>query len=407
MEATAESPCHQFFIGLPSFSVKCPFTYSTPALFRRRTTAEMPMAANESFLKDSPSTPEHRDAQPGWGKAAPAPEAGADGVAGTLVLDAACPPVDIRFPQDFSLLDEAREKTDGIIDVLHRQVAEKGERHPRTCREALRKAHLGMAKARRRPANKMRALVRRLLLALARNPGFIEALLARGGRPTGRQARMLDAIGGLRRRQKEMSDGHRHRVGGRMVGISQPHVRPMVRGKAKSPVEFGPKHDVSIDEKGHARLGKASSGPCNECGVFKDAVERHRARTGHCPARALADRIYRTRENRGFRKEHGITMCGRGPGLPARQGRESRRSEARDEADRIEVERFFSREKRTCGAALLVTRLAETTLASLALSVFVANLFGIPATGFFVLYFLELPEGPGKWHLIEFSDTMG
>ena len=228
-----------------------------------------------------------------------------------------------------------------------------------------------------------------------------------GGRPTGRQARMLDTIGELRRRQKEMSDGHRHRVGGRMVSISQPHVRPMVRGKAKSPVEFGPKHDVSIDGKGHARLGKASSEPCNECGVFKDAVERHRARTGHCPARALADRIYRTRENRGFRKEHGITMCGRGPGRPARQDRESRRSEARDEADRIEVERFFSREKRTCGAALLATRLAETTLASLALSVFVANLFGIPATGFFVLYFLELPEGPGKWHLIEFSDTMG
>ena len=403
MEATAESPCHQFFIGLPSFSVKCPFTYSTLALLRRRTTAEMLMAANESFLKDSPSTPEHRDAQPGWGKAAPAPEAGA----GTLVLDAACPPVDIRFPQDFSLLDEAREKTDEIIDILHRQVAEKGERHPRTCREVLRKAYLGMAKARRRPANKMRALVRRLLLALARNLGFIEAPLARGGRPTGRQARMLDTIGELRRRQKEMSDGHRHRVGGRMVSISQPHVRPMVRGKAKSPVEFGPKYDVSIDEKGHARLEKASFEPYNECGVFKDAVERHRARTGHCPARALADRIYRTRENRDFCKEHGITMCGRGPGRPARQDRESRRSEARDETDRIEVERFFSREKRTCGAALLATRLAETTLASLALSVFVANLFGIPATGFFVLYFLELPEGPGKWHLIEFSDTMG
>ena len=117
MEAIAENPCHQFFIGLPSFSVKCPFTYGTPALFRHRTTAEMPMAANESFLKDSPSTPEHRDAQPGWGKAAPAPEAGADGVARTLILDAACPPVDIRFPQDFSLLDEAREKTDGIVLV--------------------------------------------------------------------------------------------------------------------------------------------------------------------------------------------------------------------------------------------------------------------------------------------------
>lgn len=58
--------------------------------------------------------------------------------------------------------------------------------------------------------------------------------------------------------------------------------------------------------------------PYNVCGVFKDAVERYRAHTGHYPARALVDRIYRTRESRGFCKEHGITMCGRGPGRPAR-----------------------------------------------------------------------------------------
>lgn len=63
-------------------------------------------------------------------------------------------------------------------------------------------------------------------------------------------------------------------------------------------------------------------------------------------------------------------------------------------------------EKRTCGAALLVTKLAETTLVNLVLSVFCANLLGIPLTGFFVLYFLDLPEGCGKWHLIEFFNVM-
>lgn len=57
--------------------------------------------------------------------------------------------MDIRFPQDFSLLNEAREKTDEIIDAFHRQVAEMGERHPRTYREVLRKAYLGMAKAKK------------------------------------------------------------------------------------------------------------------------------------------------------------------------------------------------------------------------------------------------------------------
>ena len=77
-------------------------------------------------------------------------EAGADGVAGTLILDATCSPVDSRLLQDFSRLNEAREKTDEIIDVLHRQVAAKGERHPRTYREVIRKAYLGMAKAKAR-----------------------------------------------------------------------------------------------------------------------------------------------------------------------------------------------------------------------------------------------------------------
>ena len=36
------------------------------------------------------------------------------------------------------------------------------------------------------------------------------------------------------------------------------NIRPIVRGKAKSPVEFGAKYDVSVDEKGHARLEKIS-----------------------------------------------------------------------------------------------------------------------------------------------------
>lgn len=410
VKAIAENPYYQYFIGLPSFSRECPFTYTTVAAFRRRVTAEMLAAVNETFLKTAQPTPEHQPA-PRRGKASPEPSGDSpepsgdspDANGGTMILDATCSPVDIRFPQDFSLLNEAREKTDAMIDLLHRQLRARGERHPRTYRDVLHKAYLAMAKAKKRPANKMRALVRRLLCALERNLGFIDSFLARGGRLGGRQLRMLETIRELHRQQKEMFDEHKRRVEKRIVSISQPHVRPIVRGKAKTPVEFGPKYDVSVDEKGHARLEKASFEPYNECGVFQDAVERYRKRTGHYPARALVDKIYRTKENREFCKEHGITMCGRGPGRPAKDDRAARRQEARNETDRIEVERFFSREKRTCGAALLVTRLAETTLASVALSVLVANLFGFPFPGFFVLYLLDLPDAPGKWHCCEFS----
>ena len=37
---------------------------------------------------------------------------------GTLILDATCVPQNIRFPTDSSLLNEAREKTEEIIDIV-------------------------------------------------------------------------------------------------------------------------------------------------------------------------------------------------------------------------------------------------------------------------------------------------
>ena len=38
---------------------------------------------------------------------------------GKLIVDTNCVPADIRYPADLLLLNEAREKSEGIIDVLH------------------------------------------------------------------------------------------------------------------------------------------------------------------------------------------------------------------------------------------------------------------------------------------------
>jgi len=40
-----------------------------------------------------------------------------------------------------------------------------------------------------------------------------------------------------------MYDNHTHSVENRIVSLPQPHIRPIVRGKAKTPVEFGAKLD--------------------------------------------------------------------------------------------------------------------------------------------------------------------
>ncbi|MBQ4485692.1 MAG: transposase, partial [Oscillospiraceae bacterium] len=175
----------------------------------------------------------------------------------------------------------------------------------------------------------------------------------------------------------------------RIVSISQPHIRPIVRGKAKSPVEFGAKYDVSIDEKGHARLEKISFDPYNEGAFLQEMVESYHERTGHYPKRVLVDKIYRTRENIAFCKEHGIRLSGPKLGRKKADGSGTSKEEYKDNIDRIEVERFFSLDKRCNGAGLIVTKLSETTISSIAMSVFVTNLFAVPTTRFFCLFFLD------------------
>ncbi len=48
-----------------------------------------------------------------------------------------------------------------------------------------------------------------------------------------------------------MYDNHVHSVEHRIVSISQPWLRPVIRGKAKVPVEFGAKLDLSLDSEGY------------------------------------------------------------------------------------------------------------------------------------------------------------
>ena len=117
----------------------------------------------------------------------------------------------------------------------------------------------------------------------------------------------------------------------------------------------------------------------NESAVLVEAVERFRERTGHYPERLLADQIYRTRDNRNFCKLHGIRLSGPKLGRPSltKQSSKEKKQEYQDNTDRIEVEHSFSLSKRCYGMDLIRTKLYDTTLTSIALSVFVTNLFKI------------------------------
>lgn len=76
--------------------------------------------------------------------------------------------------------------------------------------------------------------------------------------PDTRDIPMLVTIYKVYEQQEYMYQNRVHSVPERIVSLSQPWVRPIVRGKVKAPVEFGAKLEVSIDEEGYGRLEKVS-----------------------------------------------------------------------------------------------------------------------------------------------------
>ena len=89
---------------------------------------------------------------------------------------------------------------------------------------------------------------------------------------------------------------------------------------------------------------------------------------------ALADKIYRNRENLSYCAAHGIRLSGPALGRSRKNEVRDKKRDYQDQADRVEVERQFSLAKRKCGLGMIVTRLEETTCHYLAMSVLLLNL---------------------------------
>ena len=384
VEQITENPYLQYFIGLPGYQEEPPFDSSTLVLFRKRINAQMIAEANEYMLssrnkKDDDDNPKPPTGGMSSGNAASDNE-------GTLILDASCAPVNIRYPQDISLLNEAREKLETIIYRFHKTY---GLALPRRYARRARKEYLAFAKSKKHTAKKIRKALRQQLSYVKRDIAYLEEFMSDGYAPEAREIPLLLTIFKLYEQQQYMYDNKVHSVENRIVSISQPWIRPIVRGKLNAPVEFGVKLDISIDTDGYARIEKTSFDAYNESGCLKNAAERYKERTGHYPERILADQIYRTRENRSFCKEQGIRLSGPKLGRPNPATTKTDKKLAyQDNTDRIAVEREFSREKRCYGLGKIVTKLEKTQRTSIALSVFVANLFKIQRRILFALFCL-------------------
>ena len=391
VEQIRENPYYQYFIGLPGYEDKIPFVPSLLVEFRKRLSEDVLNEINEMIIEYNTQKNDHYDDDDHDGNSNDSDQhdkTDASENAGTLILDATCAPQQIKYPQDFELLNEAREK---LEDMICRISEEYGFYRPRMYRQKARKDYLALAKCRKRGVKKIRKAIRKQLQYIRRDLGYIANLLENNGVVLSESdAHLLDILDTVYSQQQYMFINNTHSVENRIVSISQPYIRPIVRGKAKNPVEFGAKLDLSVDENGMCRIEKLSFDAYNESAVLKSAIANYRERTGHYPERVLVDQIYRNRENLSFCKSLGIRLSGKRLGRPKKDAdsKAEKKIAYQDNTDRIEVERKFSLAKRKFGLGLLLTKREDTTKASIVLSIIAMNIDRLAAMLLRLIQFL-------------------
>jgi len=292
---------------------------------------------------------------------------------GKMIIDATVCPQDIAYPTDLNLLNDAREKSEELIDLLY-DPALHGKK-PRTYPRRARKQYLAEAQKKSSTARAIRKANKNQLNFLKRNIGHIHRLLDKYTRmPFDRvQYKYFLVIQTLHDQQEYMHTNGVKSVEHRIVSIHQPHVRPQVRGKRNAKVEFGAKIQVSL-MNGFAFLDDLDWEAFNEGSRLMASVEKYCKRFGYYPEEVLADKIYCTRENRKLLKDKGIKLRAKPLGRPSLS--EAVADHVRP-GERNPIEGVFGQGKTAYGMNRIKARLASTSGSWIAAILMVINLVKI------------------------------
>ena len=99
---------------------------------------------------------------------------------GKLIIDATCAPADISYPTDLNLLNQARIKTEKIIDILYKLIKKKFDKKPITYRQTARKEYLKVTKKRRPTRKEIRNALKKQLKYVSKNLKTIDLLIKKG-----------------------------------------------------------------------------------------------------------------------------------------------------------------------------------------------------------------------------------
>ena len=224
--------------------------------------------------------------------------------------------------------------------------------------------------------NALRRAIRKQLRFVHRDLAIVSRLCTDGAsleRLTPRLYHNLLVTSELYRQQLEMYKSRSHQVDDRIVSIAQPHVRPIVRGKATADVEFDAK--VAVNRVGDCyRIETLSWDSFNEGTELIPTMERYRRRYGCYPEAVLVDKSFRNRTNLAFCKEHGVRLSGPRLGRPGSNAQADRKTARADNAVRNGIESPFGIGKRRYRLGRIMAKLRCTAESMIAIQFLLLNL---------------------------------
>lgn len=349
-----ENPYLQYFVGFSRFRDEQPFAPSLFVEIRKRMGKEVFASFEETILEKIGGKKKPKQSLQPRGK---------------LLVDATVAEQSVKYPTDINLLNEARKVSEKIIDELYG--LSDWTKKPRTYRRKARRQYLEIAKNKRPSLKVRRRGIREQLQYLRRNLGHISELLDYlGSSPFPLLYKLQRKYWIIQHVYEQQDVMYRHRKNkceNRIISISQPHVRPMVRGKAGKRTEFGAKISVSMTD-GLAFVDHIGWDAFNESKDLKQQVEEYKQRYGYYPEAVLGDQLYGSRENRTYLKERGIRFGGKALGRPkkktsenAEQLRLEKQQRIQDSRERIPIEGKFGQGKNGYRLNYIRARLQKTS----------------------------------------------
>lgn len=371
--AIQENPYMQYMCGLTEYTDQPIFDPSLFTTIRKRITIEDINALTLELAKKSREkiAKDHKDNNNDGGIPSSDSTQSTD-----LKADATCADAEVRYPTDIDLIEDGSRYIDRMIDKV---CGIKKIRKPAGIeRQRIRAIYLNVIKRKHKGAKLIKDAIARMLPLLYRDIltllNFIGVDDETYGRFNSTQKRTIQAVIDMYHQQETMLRLGTHSCENRIVSIHQPHVRPIVRGKAKSKVEFGAKIGVSIVD-GYSFIDHHSWEAYNEASDLSIHIEKYKERFGREPKRFFGDKIYLNRDNRKTLKEKGIEIMGRPLGRPPKNPTAEQLERERIGVSlRNEAEAQFGTGKRAYRANNIRARLPETAECWTAMCYFVRNL---------------------------------